>query len=1857
MGLEPISPSDSGRASPVSRKRTFGIEDDEPLNKDKAYRRYASGVERSLSLFDTQLQEWADYISFLGRLLKSLQQHPPKITAVPSKALVAKRLSQCLTPNLPSGVHQKALEVYSFIFSLIGKDGLARDLGLYLDGLSSTLCFASLSVRPPFLSILEAHLLKLDEPALRPAMNAIILSLLPGLEEETSEDFERTLKILDGFKAAIRSKRRPSVVIEGTGDEYFWQCFFKASIMVHHGRAGALAYLVRNLPRLGGNLRRESIISTNSTANGESDASLELLADVVTTPEPGLLLRCFVAGLRDDQILIQRGFLDLLVTHLPVHSNVLQHRVKSEDLELLLKAATGVVIRRDMSLNRRLWTWLMGPEPSEIETEAVPGSPISANGDHPGVPIFSRTRYFEEYGLQPLTKAILKMIEEDHVNPVARARPFRICLSLMDRWEIGGLVVPGIFLPVISGVRRYKDQALSKADFNDVLRSASVFFDGVESGLIWGELMSLLDSAFGKEKLIFQDSSEKLTLVSFVLTHFNVREEEMLMIHAPVTAVAILAMVDDLEMKQKQYSSSEDTGWQAILRLALNIVLDLIDLIPERAFQFDFSDVNTAEAQQRRAQDGRKLSNELIIRRIRSFYVDEQGNLDEHSSPIPPGACSDLLLREAARITSQGLTRSSPDLGLRTKLLCTIVAKSPKADSLDSASLLSAIHQKTPPSSTTIPFATFDSIVHVLNSLYPKSYIARKDISDLVDPIVRIAWSFLISDEHQVETVRALWQLQNALSLENHEIESAICAIITEKEIHGTFAAREADPGRRFGVLWTHTLQDNASYGTRRSSSSTITMTGGNYGVMLTRPLFLLLDSLEQETQLSVWVKAWLQSLNNIEKLFQLFVVRFASFSFLRFATPQKRSEGIDKQSYAGDDDLDGCLYYLKTFKNILRCSSDHTWAALAHHTVSTERTHQKLYGITGVDGEISLQEFFVHVCMQTIAGNHDSDDPSRKTSISAIHRTALSVLHRMLQGPYSLPLADLNLEHWLINRLSASLSSPDPFIQVPLSGVVSAAVRLRNSSAASLSTNEQKKSNTQESLLNPRPSFADADNLLPSPPPPPPSLVKCLQAGFAARSSRPILDNWITLLTECMPLYSESIFQILIPLVDTFCTQIGQSFADLQRKFQKPGSATDEVSGSLISLLNGLHQVLAVGHRSLEFDEPGALPIIKSPDVQQGFFGNMVSGVFPVVAPQARSVTANNRLTVLLSFQDAVRICYQIWSWDGEGNVQSSETSLSFAYTSLRMRNRARRLLEHLFEAEALECLETVVDIWQKSTRSADTKQNSVFNLLQVLDGSRPKHTIPAIFNAIYNRTNSNALEPARKSTLTLDTDFVVFLVEYAKSLDDDAMDEIWSDCMAFLRDILANPFPYRQTLPSLLQFAAILGEKVDNTNFGEQRKMRRELADLFLRLLTAAFTTKPMGFSEVASISEKSIDSEERQSPSSRSEDIVGILASVAPNLSKILVEPDRVLSAVMAISTNVIGPTFRSKAFPENVSKSVLVLLYHLARLPNTQKIWRKDLEVAFSDSKFFTNSLSLVESDWVPLLRQWTLSDKERMPELLTRLAPPTTAGIVFGVGATSARLEADRKTQLILRRIATLILAAADETFIIDLPTIQEKLVELLSATSTSSPSSTTRAELYMVLRALVLKTSAIHLASLWPIIIAELHAALSSVASPDNSQTSQTYTSFAVLQACKLLDTLLCIAPDDFQRRQWRFIIDTVDAVHRPTYFPQQRIPLIDELSEELGSTSLTVVSDTRDLVSGSPPGLRRPLLGPGGISDDINLERKEDLIAKVLRPFFGQLSIYCFESIYEMGSVDMAGLRQGLLKDLFDERGQIKDQ
>jgi hypothetical protein len=408
--------------------------------------------------------------------------------------------------------------------------------------------------------------------------------------------------------------------------------------------------------------------------------------------------------------------------------------------------------------------------------------------------------------------------------------------------------------------------------------------------------------------------------------------------------------------------------------------------------------------------------------------------------------------------------------------------------------------------------------------------------------------------------------------------------------------------------------------------------------------------------------------------------------------------------------------------------------------------------------------------------------------------------------------------------------------------------------------------------------------------------------------------------------------------------------------------------------------------------------------------------------------------------------------------------------------------------------------------------------------------------------------------------------------------------------------------------------------------------------------------------------------------SSDIVTVLADIVPRLSLVLVDNDRVANAVTSISTSVIGPAIRAKAFPSNLSKQTLDLIQRLTRIAHGSKAWKKDIFDAFNDPKFFSVPQSLVQSHWLQILQQWCISDKERMPELLSRLSAPTSAGLVFGVGAASARLEADRRTQFTLRRMAILILAAPEDTFVPNMETIEERLSELLTATAQSSPSSNTRAEIFLLIRALVLKTSATSFAPLWPIIVTELRVALSSLL-PDSGDQDR-YNNDSLIQACKLLDILVTVAPDDFQLQEWLFITDTIDSVYRPD-MAEAPAALADEIAESLGDVEAPTPATGESHVAAAThastgnSGLRRPyfdtLLEKLGVKresiradeddddesgdDGLDLRQlsRQDLVVKVLRPFFSQLSLWGFEATYAMSPVDFEAVRRELLLDLFD--------
>ncbi|KAG0416996.1 Protein dopey-2, partial [Dictyocoela roeselum] len=76
--------------------------------------KYEDEILRKLESFKNA-QEWTDFISLLNSLNSALTAY--ECDYVPHKVLLYKRLSQCLHPTLPAGVHSKVLKTYRIIFS------------------------------------------------------------------------------------------------------------------------------------------------------------------------------------------------------------------------------------------------------------------------------------------------------------------------------------------------------------------------------------------------------------------------------------------------------------------------------------------------------------------------------------------------------------------------------------------------------------------------------------------------------------------------------------------------------------------------------------------------------------------------------------------------------------------------------------------------------------------------------------------------------------------------------------------------------------------------------------------------------------------------------------------------------------------------------------------------------------------------------------------------------------------------------------------------------------------------------------------------------------------------------------------------------------------------------------------------------------------------------------------------------------------------------------------------------------------------------------------------------------------------------------------------------------------------------------------------------------------------------------------------------------------------------------------------------------------------------------------------------------------------------------------------------------
>ncbi|XP_030912974.1 protein dopey-1 isoform X7 [Geospiza fortis] len=362
------------------------------LLTDSKYRNYVAAVDKALKNFEYS-SEWADLISALGKLNKVLQNNA-KYQVVPKKLTIGKRLAQCLHPALPGGVHRKALETYEIIFKIIGPKRLAKDLFLYSSGLFPLLANAAMSVKPTLLSLYEIYYLPLGK-TLKPGLQGLLTGILPGLEEG-SEYYERTNTLLEKVASAVDQSA-------------FYSALWGSLLTSPSVRLPGITYVLSHLNRKLSMEDQLYIIGSD----------IELMVEAVST------------SVQDTSVLVQRSTLDLILFCFPFHMS----QATRPDMIRILSAALHVVLRRDMSLNRRLYAWLLGPRSTRHSN-----------------PEEHATYYFNTFSKEMLVQAMVGILQVngqgEESTLMQDLKPFRILISLLDKPELGPAILEDVLIEV-----------------------------------------------------------------------------------------------------------------------------------------------------------------------------------------------------------------------------------------------------------------------------------------------------------------------------------------------------------------------------------------------------------------------------------------------------------------------------------------------------------------------------------------------------------------------------------------------------------------------------------------------------------------------------------------------------------------------------------------------------------------------------------------------------------------------------------------------------------------------------------------------------------------------------------------------------------------------------------------------------------------------------------------------------------------------------------------------------------------------------------------------------------------------------------------------------------------------------------------------------------------------------------------------------------------------------------------------------------------------------------------------------------------------------------------------------------------
>ncbi|KAJ2137737.1 hypothetical protein GGH17_001432, partial [Coemansia sp. RSA 788] len=291
------------------------------------------------------------------------------------------------------------------------------------------------------------------------------------------------------------------------------------------------------------------------------------------------------------------------------------------------------------------------------------------------------------------------------------------------------------------------------------------------------------------------------------------------------------------------------------------------------------------------------------------------------------------------------------------------------------------------------------------------------------------------------------------------------------------------------------------------------------------------------------------------------------------------------------------------------------------------------------------------------------------------------------------------------------------------------------------------------------------------------------------------------------------------------------------------------------------------------------------------------------------------------------------------------------------------------------------------------------------------------------------------------------------------------------------------------------------------------------------------------------------------------------VVPQLAHMVPDFERQVGVATHLMQQIISPALRAHmtggySGPAQATTqtqhfaAVLQSLAALAQQTSLAKVWRRDVWDFYGDAKFFSEQTMAptLAMHWKQLVRQLLATDKDRVADLLSRIAASAP-------GLFANRVYEAQTRALALRRLSFAVWAGTTNQYLSHLPHVQERLVDILK----NAPLPVVQCEVFLCLRVLLCRISNHHMSNFWPMLLTELiRLCLLQLAreGPEDREQAQLF-----LAACKFLDLLFVLGTEDFLIHQWVFITDTIDALYGS---PSASHALLDRLCTRLLSMPST---------------------------------------------------------------------------------------